>query len=130
MAERPGGRVRRASGDEATSGQDVQALADRFTQLEANVATVVEGKAEVVRLALIALLAEGHLIEDVPGVGKTLLAKATSRSIASSVRRIQFTPDLLPRHHRRDRLQPGARRLRAQAGRGFAVLDVHSRHTR
>ncbi|MGH8901965.1 MAG: AAA family ATPase [Egibacteraceae bacterium] len=78
-------------------GQDFQALADRFTQLEANIAKAVEGKAEVVRLALITLLAEGHLlIEDVPGVGKTLLAKAIGRSIASSVRRIQFTPDLLP----------------------------------
>jgi MoxR-like ATPase len=78
-------------------GQDVQALADRFARLQANVATVVEGKIEVVRLALITLLAEGHLlIEDVPGVGKTMLAKAIGRSIASSVRRIQFTPDLLP----------------------------------
>jgi MoxR-like ATPase len=78
-------------------GPDVQALAHRFAQLEANIATVVEGKPEVVRLLLIALLAEGHvLVEDVPGVGKTLLAKAISRSIASSVRRIQFTPDLLP----------------------------------
>jgi MoxR-like ATPase len=77
--------------------QDVQTLAHRFSQLEANIAKVVEGKAEVVRLALITLLAEGHLlIEDVPGVGKTLLAKAIGRSIASSVRRIQFTPDLLP----------------------------------
>ncbi|MGH8908572.1 MAG: AAA family ATPase [Egibacteraceae bacterium] len=78
-------------------GPDVQAFADRFAQLEANIATVVEGKPEVVRLVLIALLAEGHvLVEDVPGVGKTLLAKALSRSIASSVRRIQFTPDMLP----------------------------------
>jgi MoxR-like ATPase len=52
---------------------------------------------EVVRLALVVLLAEGHLlIEDVPGVGKTMLAKALARSIDCSVRRIQFTPDLLP----------------------------------
>jgi MoxR-like ATPase len=59
--------------------------------------TVVEGKAETVRLALTVLLAEGHaLIEDVPGVGKTLLAKALARSIDCSVRRVQFTPDLLP----------------------------------
>jgi MoxR-like ATPase len=76
---------------------DVAALAERFARLEANIATVVEGKSPVVRLALIALLAEGHvLVEDVPGVGKTLLAKALGRSIACSVRRIQFTPDLLP----------------------------------
>jgi len=59
--------------------------------------SVIDGKAEAVRLALIVLLAEGHLlIEDVPGVGKTMLAKALARSIDCSVRRIQFTPDLLP----------------------------------
>ena len=75
----------------------VAQLAEQFQQIEANVQTVVEGKPEVVRLALIALIAEGHLlVEDVPGVGKTLLAKAVARSIACSVRRVQFTPDLLP----------------------------------
>ena len=58
---------------------------------------VVVGKDEVVETALVVLLAEGHLlVEDVPGVGKTLLAKALARSIDCSVRRIQFTPDLLP----------------------------------
>jgi MoxR-like ATPase len=58
---------------------------------------VVEGKPDVVRLALVVLLAEGHLlIEDVPGVGKTTLAKALARTIDGTVRRIQFTPDLLP----------------------------------
>ncbi|MCA1824138.1 MAG: AAA family ATPase [Frankia sp.] len=58
---------------------------------------VIEGKSDAVRLALVVLLAEGHLlIEDVPGVGKTMLAKALARSIDCSVRRIQFTPDLLP----------------------------------
>src|SRR5262245_51500379 len=62
-----------------------------------NVATVVLGKPEVIRLAVVALLAEGHvLIEDVPGVGKTLLARALAASIDCSFRRIQFTPDLLP----------------------------------
>jgi len=59
--------------------------------------SVVQGKPETVRLMLTVLLAEGHaLIEDVPGVGKTLMAKALARSIDCSVRRVQFTPDLLP----------------------------------
>jgi len=62
-----------------------------------NIERVIEGKTAIVRLALAVLLAEGHLlIEDVPGVGKTKLAKGLARSIDSSVRRIQFTPDLLP----------------------------------
>jgi MoxR-like ATPase len=61
------------------------------------VGTVIEGKSEVVRVALTVLLAEGHLlIEDVPGVGKTMLAKALARALDCTVRRVQFTPDLLP----------------------------------
>ena len=75
----------------------VDALAEGFERVTSNVDRVVEGKPEVVRLALMSLLSEGHLLlEDVPGVGKTLLAKAIARSISCSVRRIQFTPDLLP----------------------------------
>ena len=69
-------------------------VAHRITEV---INTVVVGKPEAVRLAMTVLLAEGHaLIEDVPGVGKTLLAKALARSIDCSVRRVQFTPDLLP----------------------------------
>ncbi|HYG70900.1 MAG TPA: AAA family ATPase [Actinomycetota bacterium] len=65
--------------------------------MEENVERVVQGKRREIRLALAALIAEGHvLIEDVPGVGKTMLAKAIARSIDCSFRRIQFTPDLLP----------------------------------
>lgn len=59
--------------------------------------TIIEGKRDTIDLALVVLLAEGHLLlEDVPGVGKTMLAKALGRSIDCSVRRVQFTPDLLP----------------------------------
>ena len=74
--------------------EDFAGTADRIS---AAIQSVIEGKAEVVRLVLTVLLAEGHvLIEDVPGVGKTMLAKALARSVDCSVSRIQFTPDLLP----------------------------------
>jgi MoxR-like ATPase len=72
-------------------------LVDVAKQVSTAVQTVISGKPGAVRLALTVLLAEGHiLIEDVPGVGKTQLAKALARSIDCSVRRVQFTPDLLP----------------------------------
>jgi MoxR-like ATPase len=73
---------------------EASATASRVRQA---IRQVVVGKDDVVDVALVTLLAEGHLlVEDVPGVGKTLLAKALARSIDCSVRRIQFTPDLLP----------------------------------
>ncbi|TVT16977.1 MoxR family ATPase [Amycolatopsis acidiphila] len=66
-------------------------------RIAGNVERVLVGKPDVVRIALVTLLAEGHLlVEDVPGVGKTSLAKALARSIDCTVSRIQFTPDLLP----------------------------------
>ena len=77
--------------------QDWASFAARFHEIESNVERVVRGKHREIRLALVALVAEGHLlIEDVPGVGKTMLAKSIARSIDCSFRRIQFTPDLLP----------------------------------
>ena len=73
------------------------AVGEAGGRIAANIERVIDGKPEVVRLVIVVLLAEGHLlIEDVPGVGKTKLAKALARSIDCSVRRIQFTPDLLP----------------------------------
>jgi MoxR-like ATPase len=77
--------------------KDWQRFAEQFHAIETNVEQIVRGKRAEVHLALVTLIAEGHLlIEDVPGVGKTLLAKAMARSIDCSFRRIQFTPDLLP----------------------------------
>ena len=72
-------------------------VAEMCGRIAGNVQRVIVGKPEVVRVALVTLLAEGHLlVEDVPGVGKTSLAKALAKSIDCSVSRVQFTPDLLP----------------------------------
>jgi MoxR-like ATPase len=72
----------------------VQSLAER---LIANVERVIVGKREAIELVIVALLCEGHLlIEDVPGVGKTMLARAVAASLGVEFRRLQFTPDLLP----------------------------------
>ena len=74
--------------------ENVQAIAQKITD---NVENVIVGKHEAVQLTTIALLCEGHvLIEDVPGTGKTMLAKSVSRSLGCNFRRIQFTPDMLP----------------------------------
>src|SRR5690242_10857555 len=79
------------------SAEEVHAFAELVARLAANVEAVVLGKPQVVRLALTALLAEGHiLLEDVPGVGKTTLARALAATVQGAWRRIQFTPDLLP----------------------------------
>ena len=74
--------------------QDVQSIGQRIIE---NVEKVIVGKHDAVQLTVIALLCEGHLlIEDVPGTGKTMLAKSVSRSLGCVFRRIQFTPDMLP----------------------------------
>jgi MoxR-like ATPase len=77
--------------------QHIQGFAAVAAELAGRIGAVVLGKPEVIRLALTALFAEGHvLLEDVPGVGKTTLARAIAASIRGQWRRIQFTPDLLP----------------------------------
>ncbi len=78
----------------ASQVDDLRAVAD---DIRTAVQSVIEGKPEAVELALVALFSSGHLlIEDVPGVGKTMLAKALARAIGGTAQRIQFTPDLLP----------------------------------
>ncbi len=78
-------------------GADLETLAHVIGRVRTNIERVIVGKRNVIDSALVVLLAEGHLLlEDVPGVGKTTLSKALARSIDSTVRRIQFTPDLLP----------------------------------
>ena len=81
----------------APTPSGVATVQEAGARIKANIERVIEGKHSAVSLGLAVLLAEGHLlIEDVPGVGKTKFAKALARSIDCSVRRVQFTPDLLP----------------------------------
>ncbi|WP_415110704.1 AAA family ATPase [Micropruina sp.] len=82
---------------ERSSANRVDDLQTVAQDIRAAIQTVIEGKPEAVELALVALFSSGHLlIEDVPGVGKTMLAKALARAIDGTAQRIQFTPDLLP----------------------------------
>ena len=79
------------------TAEQIEVFSRRFDRIASNVEKVIQGKREVVELVVMALMAEGHvLIEDVPGVGKTQLAKSVARSIDSIFHRVQFTPDLLP----------------------------------
>ncbi len=80
-----------------TADHSVTSFADRFDAIVDNVSQVISGKENAIRLALVCMVAEGHLlIEDVPGVGKTSMAKALAASVQGQYSRIQFTPDLLP----------------------------------
>ena len=79
------------------STEQAEWFSESFGRLVANVEQAIVGKTEVVRLALTCLLTEGHLLlEDVPGTGKTMLAKAIANTVQGTNSRIQFTPDLLP----------------------------------
>jgi MoxR-like ATPase len=95
-ATRPTARHAGSEGG-AAAPPTVAAVRDAGARITGNIERVIEGKQSAISLGLAVLLAEGHLlIEDVPGVGKTKFAKALARSIDCSVRRVQFTPDLLP----------------------------------
>jgi MoxR-like ATPase len=86
-----------AETEQATAGLTPESFARVTGAILDSVGSVIDGKPEAVRSAVVCLLAEGHLlIEDVPGVGKTMLARALAASVDATVRRIQFTPDLLP----------------------------------
>jgi len=77
--------------------EEMEEVAERAARIASNIASVILGKEEVIRACVVALLAGGHVIvEDFPGVGKTLLAKSLARSLDCRFARIQFTPDLLP----------------------------------
>jgi len=79
------------------TGSPIDDLVPAARRIGEAIESVIEGKRDAIQLTLAVLLAEGHLlIEDVPGVGKTMLAKALARAIDGTVRRVQFTPDLLP----------------------------------
>ena len=133
-----------------------ESFADLFGAVADNIARVIQGKPDVIELVLLCLISEGHLlVEDVPGVGKTSLAKALATSIDCTFGRMQFTPDLLPsdvvgvsvwdrstsrfdfrpgpgvlQHRARRRDQPGLAQdaVRAARGDGRAAGDRRWRH--
>jgi MoxR-like ATPase len=87
-------RLQTADGETAST---TTAAVEKIDQLQAAIETIIKGKPEAVRLAIVTLIAGGHLlVEDVPGVGKTTLAQALARALDCSFQRIQFTSDLLP----------------------------------
>src|SRR5688572_24973452 len=85
-------RTRRSS-----SGMDAQTFKTNFDAIVDNIETVIKGKTDVVRLAMVAVLCEGHvLFEDLPGTGKSMLARAIGQSMNAETGRVQCTPDMLP----------------------------------
>src|SRR3989475_12122883 len=80
-----------------TQTDDIRQVQEAARSIRQNTGRVIVGKEEVIDLLMVALLCEGHvLFEDVPGIGKTTMAKALAKSLGWSFQRIQFTPDLLP----------------------------------
>lgn len=85
------------SRNRAANTMDATGFKRQFDEIVANIETVVKGKTDVVRLSLVAILCEGHILfEDVPGTGKSMLARAIGQSINASTSRVQCTPDMLP----------------------------------
>jgi MoxR-like ATPase len=83
--------------DSGNSQGDLSGFQGSFERIVGNVERTIQGKGDAIRLTLVTLIAEGHvLLEDVPGVGKTMLAKSLARSLGCTWARVQFTPDLLP----------------------------------
>src|SRR5579872_5589456 len=87
----------RTARSRADGVMDAAAFKRSFDTISANVESVIKGKSDVVRLALVAIMCEGHILfEDVPGTGKSMLARSIAQSLNADVARVQCTPDMLP----------------------------------
>ncbi len=96
-AEKPRAKRTKVDGARATSRIDRRRFAEMFEGAVTNIEKVIKGKTDVIRLALVALFSEGHMLfEDVPGVGKSMLARAIGKTINAEASRVQCTPDMLP----------------------------------
>lgn len=96
-SSRGGGYRRSTAGEYTTGGMTAKRFKDLFDGIVDNCSTVIKGKNDVIRIALVAMICEGHILfEDVPGTAKTMLARALAQSMSAAQARIQCTPDMLP----------------------------------